>query len=311
MFVLVQRKRLLGSILLLILIALGLFLVARRPMSKDPQPPGSLEDNNNIKGEYLSWNDAKSIFPKYAQATIIDYETGQQFKVQRRAGSFHADVQPLSALDTKTMKAIYGQWSWRRRAVVVVLNDGRKIAASMNGMPHGAGAIQNNNFNGHFCLHFRDSRTHASGRPDLAHQVMIWKAAGQFEQQMQSQPPEDVIKIFITILNQGDRGLADRMVYGPPDSPGMTSQLKIQSIRIVGMEALGPASFKVDLQASFQGSSKLSRKKTQLDLVQGPPYWRIQAASLHDLWEPNTWSPSQAAVIFDDEEDAEMPVNGL
>ena len=73
--------------------------------------------------------------------TVIDVETGKSFDVQRRAGSHHADVQPLTRKDTKVMKEIYhGHWSWRRRALLI-LAENRLLAASMHGMPHGAGCI--------------------------------------------------------------------------------------------------------------------------------------------------------------------------
>ncbi|MCM3080108.1 hypothetical protein [Brevibacillus invocatus] len=36
---------------------------------------------------------------------VIDLETGQRFQVQRRAGSRHADVQPLTRNDTMILKA--------------------------------------------------------------------------------------------------------------------------------------------------------------------------------------------------------------
>jgi hypothetical protein len=99
--------------------------------------------------------------------------------VQRRGGSKHADCQPLTAEDTAVMRKIYGgQWSWARRAIVVSL-DGKHMAASMNGMPHGAGAIKNNDFDGHFCIHFLNSRTHESNKLDSAHQAMVKKAAGK------------------------------------------------------------------------------------------------------------------------------------
>ena len=54
------------------------------------------------------------------------------------------------------MKKIYhNQWSWKRRAIIVLI-DHQMIAASMHGMPHGAGALQND-FPGHFCVHFSGS----------------------------------------------------------------------------------------------------------------------------------------------------------
>ncbi|MDQ7862438.1 hypothetical protein RCO48_19805 [Peribacillus frigoritolerans] len=42
------------------------------------------------------------------------------------------------------------------------------IAASMHGMPHGAGALQNG-FSGHFCVHFSGSITHRLKNEDLSH----------------------------------------------------------------------------------------------------------------------------------------------
>lgn len=129
-------------------------------------------------GEYIPWTEVSRIFPRYAVASVVDVETGLSFKVQRRAGQKHADVQPLTRDDTATMKKIYGgQWSWKRRAVLVVTGSHR-IAASMNGMPHGAGAIKGNQFPGHFCIHFRDSRTHITNKIDPEHQEMVKKAAG-------------------------------------------------------------------------------------------------------------------------------------
>ena len=59
--------------------------------------------------------------------------------------------------------------------------DGVSYAASMNGMPHGTGSITTNNFDGHHCIHFLNSRTHTGNRWDTQHQAMVQKAykAGQ------------------------------------------------------------------------------------------------------------------------------------
>lgn len=138
-----------------------------------------LPKNGSRIGDLIPWSEANRIFAMYDRALITDVETGLSFGVQRRGGSKHADSQPLTAEDTDIMKKIYGgQWSWERRAIVVTV-DGRNLAASMNGMPHAAGAIQNNNFDGHFCIHFLNSRTHGSNQVDAAHQAMIQKAAGK------------------------------------------------------------------------------------------------------------------------------------
>jgi LysM repeat protein len=134
------------------------------------------------KGEYLDWfKEVQYIYEKGDTATVTDLETGKSFKVKRLYGRNHADSEPLTAEDTKIMKSIYGSWSWDRRAVIVTIKHKgveRKIAASMNGMPHGGESIGNNNFKGHFCIHFKNSRTHSGSRLDPGHQKAVKKAAG-------------------------------------------------------------------------------------------------------------------------------------
>jgi hypothetical protein len=132
----------------------------------------------NTYGKLIPWDEVNLIFPILSNAKVIDFMTGKSFHVQRRAGACHADVQPLTAYDTSIMKEIYGgKWSWDRRSVIIEIH-GYRIAASMNGMPHGHGKIQDNNFNGHFCIHFLNSTTH-SGNMDRAHHIEILKAAGK------------------------------------------------------------------------------------------------------------------------------------
>ncbi|MCM3600937.1 hypothetical protein M3175_09350 [Robertmurraya korlensis] len=153
--------------------------------------------------EILPWEKAKDILPKGKKFTVIDVETGKQFKVQRRAGSRHADVQPLTTRDTKIMKEIYdGKWSWKRRGIIVKVGD-QFIAASMHGMPHGAGALQNG-FPGHFCIHFLGSTTHRSGKMDKLHQLMILKAGGKEEEYLYTVDPYEMIEFFVTGLNYQD-----------------------------------------------------------------------------------------------------------
>lgn len=155
-------------------------------------------------GAALSWNEARNIFQRKKNAMVVDVETGKSFMVQRRAGSNHADVQPLTKIDTKVMKEIYGgKWSWKRRAILVEV-DGKKIAASMNGMPHGAGAIRDNNFPGHFCIHFRGSTTHRSNQADPGHDLMVEKASGEMMNTIYHASPEQLVYIFFTALNEQD-----------------------------------------------------------------------------------------------------------
>ncbi len=125
--------------------------------------------------EALHWDKARNIFRSYA--TVIDVRTGLAFRVKRRGGHYHADVEPVSSEDTAIMRRVYGgRWSWARRPIIVEVGD-RRIAASMNGMPHGGQSLRGNGFPGHFCIHFAGSRLHGSGKVDPEHQACVRKAA--------------------------------------------------------------------------------------------------------------------------------------
>lgn len=121
-------------------------------------------------------SDIQKVYSRGTIATVTDVKTGISWKVKRRGGTNHADTEPLTAEDTAKMKKAYGgSWSWNRRAIWVTVN-GKTYAASQNGMPHAVYSITDNNFNGHFCIHFLNSRTHTGNRLDSAHQSCV-KAA--------------------------------------------------------------------------------------------------------------------------------------
>jgi len=123
------------------------------------------------------WTVVDKVFPRKANGTVTDINTGITFNVHRYGGTNHIDAEPITAADTAKMKAAYGgQWSWSRRAVIVSIN-GRVFAGSINGMPHGGQDIYDNNFDGQFCIHFLNSRTHATNRVDEAHQAAVHRAA--------------------------------------------------------------------------------------------------------------------------------------
>lgn len=153
--------------------------------------------------DILPWDQANTFLPKYSKFIVMDSETGLRFKVQRRAGSNHADVQPLTKEDTAIMKKIYnGKWSWKRRAIIVIHKD-KWIAASMHGMPHGGGALKNN-FPGHFCIHFYGSTTHRTNEMDLSHKLMVLKAAGKLDEHLASVDPYELIQSYIAGFKQQD-----------------------------------------------------------------------------------------------------------
>lgn len=208
------RLVLLGLTALLISLLLVLTWLALPPGNRaiTPQEAERLKEQTVIEqgayGEPLPWEEVRTIFPRYTTACLVDVETGLRLEVTRRGGTYHADVQPLTALDSQIFSDIYqGKQSWRRRAVIVETGL-RRIAGSINGMPHGSGKIAGNEMRGHFCVHFLNCRVHASSKVDTAHQMMVWKAAGRPEEPFLRAGPAEVINLVITALDQGDGGLA-------------------------------------------------------------------------------------------------------
>jgi len=159
------------------------------------------------KGEVLEWEKVNKLLPKGATFKVVDLETGFYFQVQRRAGNKHADVQPLTRDDTAVLKHLYNdKRSWNRRAILIPVN-GRMLAGSMHGMPHGAGALENG-FPGHFCIHFLGSSTHRSRNIDPSHQFMILKAGGQLTKYAAGASAKQAVSMFLVGMKQQDIKLA-------------------------------------------------------------------------------------------------------
>jgi len=135
--------------------------------------------------ELADWNtsDIQKIFYKGCVATVTDVKTGISFQVKRWSGGSHADVEPLTAADTAAMCRIYGVSTaqeiadrdlYQRRSILVTVG-GHSYAASMYGEPHNdeGNTIKDNNFQGQFCIHFTNSKTHGSDKVDADHQKAI------------------------------------------------------------------------------------------------------------------------------------------
>ena len=119
------------------------------------------------------WNEAKYIYSVGEICTVTDVKTGISWKEERMGGWYHADSEPLTAEDSAKMKEAYGgSWSWDRRAVWVTVGD-ETMAASINGMPHLGSTIGGNNFNGHHCIHFLNSKVHETSAECPRHQAMV------------------------------------------------------------------------------------------------------------------------------------------
>ena len=241
------------------------------------------DDPLSFMVEVLPWDQVNNIMPKYTIFTIIDVETGLSFKVQRRAGSQHADVQPLTYKDTKIMKKIYnGKWSWNRRAILVLVED-QLLAASMHGMPHGAGALKNG-FPGHFCVHFWESTTHKRDKMDPAHQLMILKAAGKLDDYFNQIDPYKMIEIFALAVNNHDKNiLAETIVdnkYKQKLTTKMTkdiSYFSIMGVSLLPMEDLNyQLVMEVPVKVEFLDKNKGKSKKVI--------HFVVRRDSLIDRW---------------------------
>lgn len=234
-------------------------------------------------GELLTWEEASLLLPKYSSFTIVDLETGLQFRGQRRAGSSHADVQPLTKADSAALKAIYGgAWSWDRRAVLVEI-DGRRLAASMHGMPHGGDGIPDNGFNGHFCIHFLGSVTHGSHAIDPAHQVMVHKAAGQLPAYLAKLSAWELIDVWIAAANQGDQQLLQAVSAAtPPNAVPVRTMRRLSRFPERDTTALLELHTEVDVAATPEGRSQPQKKRVLFHLERDSPAdgWRIRRAEL-------------------------------
>ena len=140
-----------------------------------PSPPVQPGEVGSV--ELLHWDTARYYMTIGVAATIIDVRTGLTWQVASFSNGRHADVETLTAEDTAIMlQAFGGRWDWQPRPVVVVIN-GRSIAASINGMPHAQQTRSGNNMNGHVCLHFLGSRTNNGNRThERDHQNAVQEA---------------------------------------------------------------------------------------------------------------------------------------
>jgi len=110
--------------------------------------------------ELLEWREARQLLTIGTPATLIDVRTGLSWQVASFSNGSHADIETLTAEDTAIkLQAFGGRWDWTPRPVLVLIN-GRTLAASVNGMPHAGSTRRGNNMSGHVCLHFRGSSTH-------------------------------------------------------------------------------------------------------------------------------------------------------
>ncbi|KUO50058.1 MAG: hypothetical protein APF76_06230 [Desulfitibacter sp. BRH_c19] len=242
-------------------------------------------------GEIVPWQDITHKIPKGKVIELRDIEAGVRFNIKRYGGLTHADIEPLDLEDTEVLKSIYGNWNWKRRAVVATI-DGKQYAASINGMPHGGGKIWDNEFKGHFCLHFLGSKTHGGGKVDPAHQLMIHKAGGKLPELLDYADPNSLAEYILAALVTEDI-LPIRYIALENLDQEQWQNLK-NSIRYISINkvATGEQSndkstvVVVDATVYFENTSVYIRRDFQLEFVLDEirNSWRLKPNILSDFY---------------------------
>jgi hypothetical protein len=158
---------------LVVLFMILLIILSFQPARASPIEVANLDWFAEESQQYI--NKETGAWATGTTVTVIDIDTGISFCAVRFRGTNHADFEPATQADTDALKSIYGEWSWERRAIIVIISD-KAFAASMNGMPHGKSSVKDNGFPGHACIHFLNSKTHGSRRVDKAHQAAVMEA---------------------------------------------------------------------------------------------------------------------------------------
>ncbi|MBQ8094769.1 MAG: peptidoglycan-binding protein [Clostridia bacterium] len=116
---------------------------------------------------------------------LTDLNSGITLTVSIQSASNHLDVEPLTSADTEKFLKIYhvtsaSKITFLRRPGVVTTETGYRIVCSFYGQPHGSQLIHTNHFDGQFCIHFLNSKTHGSNVVDGDHQACIRTATAHY-----------------------------------------------------------------------------------------------------------------------------------
>jgi hypothetical protein len=179
----------------------GTGLTSSQSQTSD-KPVEKKQTTYSSKIELVDWyKSGQTVFSVGTVAEVTDLATGKTFKAKRTMGTNHADAEALTKQDTSIIKSIWGGFSWTRRPVILTIG-GKKYAASMSAMPHagldsaaayavinnrsegyGRGenldVIKGNGMDGHFDIHFLNSKRHKDNKEDPEHQAAVLRAAGK------------------------------------------------------------------------------------------------------------------------------------
>ena len=135
--------------------------------------------DNPTTGEAVAWEEVRSTLAIGSSYLITDYNTGTTFYMVFTGGENHAEMECKDAFNAGVLKGIFGgEFNFSKRAVTVSVN-GKNIAASLQGYPHGEDTYGANDMSGHVCLFFDGSLSHVGSLPDAEHQELVYKASGR------------------------------------------------------------------------------------------------------------------------------------
>lgn len=136
----------------------------------------------------ISWTAEKKVLKDLGlqrgkTVKLTDVASGLSFNAvsQNSTDGNHADMEPATAADTATLLKIYGKASvsalpYTRRGLVMTVGT-EQFVCSIYPQAHGSQTITTNNYNGQFCIHFRNSTIHSGDGTHVAdsenHQAII------------------------------------------------------------------------------------------------------------------------------------------
>lgn len=133
----------------------------------------------SVVGTPVTWDEIKPLLVQNKQYSFTDFNTGSVFSMTLTSVGEHAEMECSTAADTAMFLTCFGgAFNYSKRPMVMQL-DGRMVAASMQGEPHGDDAVAGNDMDGHVCVYFSGCTSHVGSLPDVEHLTQIRKAAGQ------------------------------------------------------------------------------------------------------------------------------------
>ena len=124
--------------------------------SGNTDPGGQASGPSTGSVKLLHWfNEVKPSIRTGQTIVIFDPATSLQWNLRLYSLGHHADSEPITKQDTQIMYKAFGYTNtWTPKPVYVKLPNGNWTLATMHNVPHLSGSIQNNDFDGHLCVHF-------------------------------------------------------------------------------------------------------------------------------------------------------------